>query len=1062
MAKQWSTLDFTEPYTTGNTYDSTQNSIFGGLEVVNGIIRVPLPRSIPYLEQGNAALLANSIYADSNYIYTVSTMASGLTVRVNRWNKKTLIWAGYIVMTLSKTSEINTCRDVWVNSGSTEVVVGFTAATALQGGIAWVYGLTTNDWAGVTLPAGINTIAPRMCYLIRSGVIDRTVVVGAGTNFISYSTQAGTTLATQAGAATYTALTTIFTTSGWAVAYGGGMWIAGGEGTNSLAWSYDGITWTGIASGVGNFGTRCRGVAYGEISGVGGRWVAVGVGTNSIIYSNDGVNWIIPAQGITATGVFTTGAYGVCWDGTNFWVVGQGTNTLASSPDGINWTAYGQAADGGANHSPFSTAGYGIAYNGTQYVAMGIGGMTMAYSSNGTTWTACATPPFTQGNAVCWGAPIGNIVTPGTAITPRWCAVGIGASHTIAYSTDGINWTGAGVTMFPAVSGGNGVCFNGTVFTAVGTKGAGSYTAAYSHDCITWVGVLTNLPQTIGQAVGCSPAPNMYPAKVGSTNNVLSTISNIAVDPMNTGVNSGNFKIYIIQSTNTVAAPGLTLLDLGTLPLSQNGIITIPDTSRISSGIFTSEYASNLPTANLSQGTIATPGSNHGVGISGVTALFLTRGAAATTRVGRVVLSRFTATTSTTRRSRLNNTATLTFTSHNFTVNQRIIVYGFTGVSGVTYNNGGFGKEPGIQVVVTFANATTIQYVNIGPNENDTADTNGRVIATLIGEDDYITDIPPLGATIQQAENNWGGLAYDSINDYFIIVTNGSFRDYRTVYSPGQPLERFWGVVNFETNPLAAGSLPVVASTMLSARVGYADRTLIVPRQGMTAAVAAAQQLLLIEVGAQGAYVITEEIATTNATAFYRVYVSEKRGGSGSYGKERYDIYYRTTGISDNSGAWTKINDEATLYNVVAASSIQFKIVFDILNWTCVSPEITSLALTWEDGTTCDSHYQPSVGKSSVTNKEFAWRFATPFNITSGGTIPDLRVRLYDAVSGVMQCDDNTSTNPALGSFQISTNDGANWSNWVNSDKGNETTYLRYTPASTANNIRIKAVLTLL
>ena len=89
MAKQWSTIDFTESYTTGNTYDSTKNSIFGGLEVTNGVIRVPLPRVIPYLEQGNGALLANSVYADSNYIYTVTTMATGLTVRVNRWNKKT-------------------------------------------------------------------------------------------------------------------------------------------------------------------------------------------------------------------------------------------------------------------------------------------------------------------------------------------------------------------------------------------------------------------------------------------------------------------------------------------------------------------------------------------------------------------------------------------------------------------------------------------------------------------------------------------------------------------------------------------------------------------------------------------------------------------------------------------------------------------------------------------------------------------------------------------------------------------------------------------------------------
>ena len=144
---------------------------------------------------------------------------------------------------------------------------------------------------------------------------------------------------------------------------------------------------------------------------------------------------------------------------------------------------------------------------------------------------------------------------------------------------------------------------------------------------------------------------------------------------------------------------------------------------------------------------------------------------------------------------------------------------------------------------------------------------------------------------------------------------------------------------------------------------------------------------------------------------------------------------------------------------MTAAASIQFKIVFDILNWTCISPEITSLGLTWEDDVTSDSHYQPSVGKSSVTNKEFAWRFSSAFGVAS---IPDLRVRLYDAISGVMQCDDNTLTNPAAGTFQISTNDGANWSAWTHDDKGNNTTYLKYTPASTANNIRIKAVLTLL
>ena len=167
------------------------------------------------------------------------------------------------------------------------------------------------------------------------------------------------------------------------------------------------------------------------------------------------------------------------------------------------------------------------------------------------------------------------------------------SSHTIAYSTDGINWTGGGVTMFPAASGGNGVCFNGTMFVAVGTKGVGSYTGTYSVDGATWNGVLTNLPQTIGQAVGCSPAPNMYPAQLGSLNNVLQTIVSIDTSTPSGALNqgAGSLMLEVLQSTNTVASPALNLLDLGVLPIPKDGIITLPDTSRWSSAVITSEFA---------------------------------------------------------------------------------------------------------------------------------------------------------------------------------------------------------------------------------------------------------------------------------------------------------------------------------------------------------------------------------------------------------------------------------------------------------------------------------------
>jgi hypothetical protein len=67
------------------------------------------------------------------------------------------------------------------------------------------------------------------------------------------------------------------------IAYGNGLWVAGASGgSNSLATSTDGITWTGLGTTV--FQTRAYGVSYGN-----GLWVAVG--DNNIATSPDGIIW---------------------------------------------------------------------------------------------------------------------------------------------------------------------------------------------------------------------------------------------------------------------------------------------------------------------------------------------------------------------------------------------------------------------------------------------------------------------------------------------------------------------------------------------------------------------------------------------------------------------------------------------------------------------------------------------------------------------------------------------------------------------------------------------------
>lgn len=201
---------------------------------------------------------------------------------------------------------------------------------------------------------------------------------------------------------------------------------------------------------------------------------------------------------------------------------------------------------------------------------------------------------------------------------------------------------------------------------------------------------------------------------------------------------------------------------------------------------------------------------------------------------------------------------------------------------------------------------------------------------------------------------------------------------------------------------------------------------------------------------------ITPSLATTNATKLKRVLVSSENyqgGGNLRLPTESYRLYWRTSGISDDSGSWTLLDSTGDLSSVTASTEIQFMFEFRTAGSFCIPARIYNLACIYEDNTT-DSHYQPSVAFSSTASKQFAWRFSTAF----GGTVPRLKVQLFDAVSGSVLVTDDTVT--AAGTWEKSTNDGGAWGSYNTSDKANDTTYIRYTPASLADNIKVRALLT--
>jgi hypothetical protein len=153
------------------------------------------------------------------------------------------------------------------------------------------------------------------------------------------------------------------------------------------------------------------------------------------------------------------------------------------------------------------------------------------------------------------------------------------------------------------------------------------------------------------------------------------------------------------------------------------------------------------------------------------------------------------------------------------------------------------------------------------------------------------------------------------------------------------------------------------------------------------------------------------------------------------------------------TGSWTQLPKDGDLSGLSPSASIQFMFEFTTVSLLCVPGRIMSLAVLYEDFST-DPHYQPSSGKTVEADKQFAWRFATAF----GSAVPTLRIRLFDAVTGGLLLDDDSVTQ--AGDWEKTVDDGSNWISYDATDKGNEITYIRYTPATLPDNIKVRSLLT--
>ena len=245
------------------------------------------------------------------------------------------------------------------------------------------------------------------------------------------------------------------------------VWVSTGKGTYPIGYSSNGVNWTGIPGTeqvfVGDQNLKASAVDCNSALGI---WIASGYGGgnalgNNVAYSSNGITWTGGGSGgwyiyWAAISKKTTGSWmGFCGGFGNYYTVNGAKWTSVSPPNnrpthnpnnnmwvslpasaviyssnGLTWTAspYPRALINGSNR---------ITYNNNLWIAGATGGEanSIAYSTDGLSWTGLSNTPFAGNvNSIKYSSYYNMWIAGGSLYN----------GNNLAYSTNGVNWTGLG------------------------------------------------------------------------------------------------------------------------------------------------------------------------------------------------------------------------------------------------------------------------------------------------------------------------------------------------------------------------------------------------------------------------------------------------------------------------------------------------------------------------------------------------------------------------------------------------------------------------------------------
>ena len=310
---------------------------------------------------------------------------------------------------------------------------------------------------------------------------------------------------------------------------------------------------------------------------------------------------------------------------------------------------------------------------------------------------------------------------------------------------------------------------------------------------------------------------------------------------------------------------------------------------------------------------------------------------------------------------------------------------------------------------------------------------------------DSMTEVPPGGTSTYAATGAMQSLDYIPGIDRFAIYTNAATgnRSYITQYQTGG--SQFDSILGVDTKQLDQGlaNLDVILSSpTFGTSSGFAscsiyNTTYLV--KSTSTATANLNNLYAVNYGSDYAFtqisgneqaIITPSLDTTGCVLFNRVCLNTlRKHGTNPYNHwpaEPCKIWYRTSGITDNSGSWTIVPEGGKLHSVTAANTIQFKIKFKTISHIGLPTRVYSLAIIYENSADLPSHFKWNLSDTNNGTGTVGFLQNAYY-----GSVPDLQIDYYrsDTDANVLSQDSLGTTN---GVFEYW--DGSAWTAGLGTD----------------------------